>query len=357
MSLSENPLVSVIVPVYRVERYLDQCVRSILAQTYTDLEIILVDDGSPDRCGEMCEAYKKEDPRVAVIHQENGGLSVARNTGVAASHGELIGFVDSDDFIEPDMYEKLVGALQAHPQARIALAAYELCDDDGVPLPDDIQQNAANLRIDGVFSAKEMYEKLAGFRGDNFNAVWDKLYYRDVIVQNPFTPRKEHEDEYIIHRLFRDAGSVVSLADPVYHYRMRQGSLLNAGAVRVEERIASVDSYLDRTEMLMAEGYDELAGKSFFSAYVVLCLVRGVFDYRDPTVKRCFDERLAAATAVYEKYKERFPSSVRSAFPSLQRFPGMTARGFVFTTRLFGLGLVEMMKKPQMLVKRKNVGY
>ena len=99
----QTPLISVIVPVYKVEPYLERCVRSILCQTYQNLEIILVDDGSPDRCGEMCDAFAKEDARIRVLHKENGGLSDARNAGLDAMRGELVGFVDGDDWIADNM--------------------------------------------------------------------------------------------------------------------------------------------------------------------------------------------------------------------------------------------------------------
>ena len=99
-------LISVIVPVYKVEKYLDRCVESIVGQTYENLEIILVDDGSPDSCGDMCDAWAQRDSRVKVVHKKNGGLSDARNAGVEASTGAWIGFSDSDDYIAPDMYER-----------------------------------------------------------------------------------------------------------------------------------------------------------------------------------------------------------------------------------------------------------
>lgn len=103
----DSPLVSVIVPMYNVEAYLRACVDSILAQTLTDIEIVLVDDGSPDRCGEMAEGYAWQDSRICVVHRENGGLGPARNSGIAVARGEYVGFVDSDDWVEPDMFERL----------------------------------------------------------------------------------------------------------------------------------------------------------------------------------------------------------------------------------------------------------
>lgn len=103
-----NPKISIIVPVYEVEPYIHKCVDSILAQTFTDFELILVDDGSPDNCGEICDEYEENDSRIRVIHKENGGPSSARNAGLNIAKGDYIGFVDSDDWIETDMYEMLI---------------------------------------------------------------------------------------------------------------------------------------------------------------------------------------------------------------------------------------------------------
>ena len=109
--MEKNIRISVVVPIYKVEKYIHKCIQSILAQTYKNLEIILVDDGSPDRCGAICDSYAKEDPRIKVIHKQNGGLSDARNAGIDAAEGGFIGFVDSDDYIAPQMYEQLIKQL------------------------------------------------------------------------------------------------------------------------------------------------------------------------------------------------------------------------------------------------------
>ena len=104
----KSDLISVVVPVYKVEKYLDECVQSIVNQTHRNLEIILVDDGSPDRCPQLCDEWAEKDSRIRVIHQKNGGLSAARNAGLDVAKGDYIGFVDSDDYIAPDMYEQLL---------------------------------------------------------------------------------------------------------------------------------------------------------------------------------------------------------------------------------------------------------
>ena len=110
----KNDLISIIIPVYKVEKYLEKCIESVLKQTYTNLQIILVDDGSPDNCGKICDEYAKKDSRIEVIHKINGGLSDARNVGINRANGRYIGFVDSDDYIKEDMYEKLINLIKEY---------------------------------------------------------------------------------------------------------------------------------------------------------------------------------------------------------------------------------------------------
>ena len=126
----EKPLLSIIVPVYDVERYLQKCIDSILAQTFTDFELILVDDGSPDNCPALCDAAAAKDARIRVLHQKNGGLSAARNAGLDVARGEWIGFVDSDDYISPEMYEILYKAVQS-TGSDLALCDYVKVDETG----------------------------------------------------------------------------------------------------------------------------------------------------------------------------------------------------------------------------------
>ena len=126
------PLLSIIVPVYKVENYLQKCIDSILAQTFTDFELILVEDGSPDGCPALCDAAAAKDARIRVLHQKNGGLSAARNAGLDVARGEWIGFVDSDDYIAPEMYETLYKAVQS-TGADLALCDYAAVDEAGIP--------------------------------------------------------------------------------------------------------------------------------------------------------------------------------------------------------------------------------
>ena len=132
-------LISVIVPVYKVEAYLDRCVQSIVDQTYTNLEIILVDDGSPDRCPQMCDEWAKRDARIRVIHKPNGGGAQARNVGLERASGEYIAFVDSDDYLLPGMYEALLCALM-QTNCDIAECDYYVVNSDVFPRYETIQR-------------------------------------------------------------------------------------------------------------------------------------------------------------------------------------------------------------------------
>ena len=154
------PTISVVVPVYKVEPYLDRCVESILAQTVTDLEIILVDDGSPDSCPAMCDAWAAREPRIRVIHKPNGGLSSARNAGVDAARGAYIGFVDSDDYILPDMYRRLLAAIREH-DAELAICGYAYVDQESGAV-DAVETGKSPLK-DEVLSREQAYEKINAF--------------------------------------------------------------------------------------------------------------------------------------------------------------------------------------------------
>ena len=123
-------MISIIVPIYNVEKYLPQCLDSLVSQTYKDIEIILVDDGSLDHCPEICDAYAEKDARIVVIHQKNRGVAAARNAGLKDARGECVGFVDPDDWVSPDMYGAMLEAMQA-AQAELAICGYTYCHEDG----------------------------------------------------------------------------------------------------------------------------------------------------------------------------------------------------------------------------------
>lgn len=208
-----EPLISIIVPVYKVEPYLRKCVDSILNQTYRNLEIILVDDGSPDNCGAICDAYAKQDQRVKVIHKDNGGLSIARNIGMAAATGKYLSFLDSDDIFPPAAMETLLNALEAE-DAQIAIGSHLRFSD--VP-PDD---DHANVFVHCMSKTEAMEDMLK-----NGCASWARLYHRSVHSDVLFPDGEINEDEAVVLRLLDKCDRIVKTTAVVYYYRCRPESI------------------------------------------------------------------------------------------------------------------------------------
>ena len=209
-----NSLISIIVPVYKVEPYLRKCVESIINQTYTNLEIILVDDGSPDNCGTICDEYALKDSRIKVIHKENGGLSDARNAGLDIATGDYIGFVDSDDWIEPQMYQRLYELIQKY-DADMAFGG----------VADDVLDNGSvkTAKTSNYGQTPFAEDKLAAmkryFRGSW--AAWDKLYRAELFDGIQYPVGEINEDEAIVLHLLDRCQRVCYTNEVFYHYMKR----------------------------------------------------------------------------------------------------------------------------------------
>lgn len=181
-------LLSVIVPVYKVEPYLDRCVESIVNQTYSNLEIILVDDGSPDDCPRMCDGWAEKDSRIRVIHKENGGVSDARNVGIALATGEYLAFVDSDDYIAENMYEILISAMH-RTGAEIACSGTNI-------VKNGVETTVRSLQKKMCFS-EELALREVLLRGNVNEAVWDKVY-RKTLFQGILFPKGEISEDIVV---------------------------------------------------------------------------------------------------------------------------------------------------------------
>ena len=209
--------VSVIIPVYRVEDLLRRCVDSILAQSYQNLQVILVDDGSPDRCGEICDEYSNQDSRVTVLHQANGGLSAARNAGIDIARGKFITFVDSDDWLHLDMVEELI-QLARTSGADITMCRYASTDAHG------------NVRDTSELWTRELtnvqaLNELLGTDYINMVVSWGKLYRRELLDGVRFPEGRFHEDEFTTHRLLHRAKLVTMTGRSLYYYWKRDESI------------------------------------------------------------------------------------------------------------------------------------
>lgn len=209
-----NDLISVIVPVYNVERYLRNCVDSLINQSYKKLEIILVDDGSPDNCASICDEYAARDPRVKVIHQKNKGLSGARNSGLLIAKGQYIGFVDSDDMISLYMYEILLNSLlkwNADVATCLDTTKYENLYSGGISID--------NKMIKLITNPLEYYLKY------DCNSVWRRLYKRDAIENISFIENAQNEDILFTHYVMRKINRLVKVFLPLYFYNCEPQSL------------------------------------------------------------------------------------------------------------------------------------
>lgn len=248
--------ISVIVPIYKVEQYLDRCVESILAQTVKDLEIILVDDGSPDACPKMCDEWAARHQNIRVVHKPNGGLSSARNAGIEVASGDYIGFIDSDDHILPDMYKCLLSALQTN-DADMAICGYQYVDQSTDKV--DFVETGKSPLTDGVLNRKEAYEKLVASRaGYSFYVTaWNKLYKKELFNNCRFPEGKLHEDEYSVHYFFKQCEKIAVTAKPLYMYMQRAGSIMNMGASL--RSLDAVNALLDRYTFFKEEGCNDLA--------------------------------------------------------------------------------------------------
>lgn len=216
-----NELISVILPIYNVELYLKECIESVISQSYKNLEIILVDDGSTDQSPYICDEYVKIDSRIKVIHKENGGLSDARNVGIQASSGSYIALVDSDDLIAQSFIEELYeGCIKSN--AMIAACAYSKFSNEDEIVCSNNQDNAQ------VISGRELIKQIyLGQAGEFGFVAWNKLYRRDLFdsIQYPFG--RIYEDTFTTYKLFLNSNQIALLNKSLYFYRIRPESIMS----------------------------------------------------------------------------------------------------------------------------------
>ena len=231
MAENTNEVISVIVPVYNVEKYIDMCIRSILNQSYKKLEVLLIDDGSTDKSGTICDVYAQNDNRVKVFHKDNGGVSSARNLGLKRSTGAYVTFVDPDDWLEAEMLQHMLNAMQeTHAQAAFCGFTERFCD----ATKEDILHSPACKGV--VKGIEALYQCMNGIGNGYFSASWAKLFYKsslyikdsDLLYMKPYAIA---EDELWLTQLVPTLKSVVLVPDAFYNWRQRKGSALHAECV------------------------------------------------------------------------------------------------------------------------------
>lgn len=209
-----DEVLSIVVPVYNVKKYVQHCIESLINQTYTNLEIILVDDGSTDGSGILCDELAEKDKRIQVIHKPNGGLSDARNTGIDIASGKYIGFVDSDDWVSPDMYEKMLESMIKENADIVVCGWIEEFRDISrkkCPYPKSLDKNQAMIELLNNITIADH--------------AWDKLYRTHLFREIRYPIGKTYEDIRTTHRLFNLSEKIIFISEAFYHYRQRRGSI------------------------------------------------------------------------------------------------------------------------------------
>ena len=227
--MTQIPLISVIIPIYKVEQYINECVDSVVRQTYTNIEIILVDDGSPDKCPQMCDDWSKKDGRIKVLHKENGGLSSARNAGLRVASGEYISFVDSDDFIAATAIESLYNGICMDEDVAVSSGRiYRLLDSECSPFRKDWEADRSRKLSARDFLLKAMDLRISF-------TVWNKLYRRSLFENVSFKEGRNNEDTLftydVCREMERNGLAVMDIPDYVYYYRLRPDSICTSSKI------------------------------------------------------------------------------------------------------------------------------
>lgn len=251
-SSMQEELISVIVPIYNVEKYLNRCVDSIIKQSYTNLEIILVEDGSPDSCYLLCDQLAEKDRRIKVIHQENKGLSGARNAGLDIATGDYIVFIDSDDFVQDNFVEKLYTGLIRNN--------VDICQCGIQNVADELDVHYETKNKWKVKTGKEVLLELYGPRHLEYTVVWNKLYKKKVIGDLRFPIGKIHEDEYFTYLIYDRAEEMAVVDAKLYYYYVDNNSITRSKYSLRRQDI--IQAYKERLQYFKEKGYLDLYYKT-----------------------------------------------------------------------------------------------
>lgn len=317
-----TPLISVIVPVYRVEKYLERCVKSILSQTYKNLEVILVDDGSPDQCPAICDACAEKDARVKVIHQENKGLSGARNAGIDAASGEYLAFVDSDDYVSPHFIEELYQLLQDTGCA-IGQCRFSYVKGDGL-----VEESDSAFCI---YRGESLMEQLYGpeEKATCFVVAWNKLYRAELFKETGirYPEGRIHEDEATTYRLFHEAKKLAFLDRALYGYYTENGGSITS--VFSAKRLQWLTAHEERIAFFKKNGYEKLLP----AAYRKLCDACITFYFRcteqvkdAEELKKELRKRLETYRANGAAWIAALPLKTRMGYELFSMSPGLYAK-------------------------------
>lgn len=309
-------LVSIIIPIYKVEAYLEKCLDSVLAQTYRDLEIILVDDGSPDRCGEICDRYAEKDKRIRVIHKKNGGLSDARNAGIEIAKGEYITFIDSDDYVAQDHVFSLYKALK-DTDSDIAISNIM-----------SVSENGTEIELYCPTRERQVLEQEKVFETLNQPCACAKLYKRRIYDLIRFPVGRLYEDAFIWHDVLALAERIVYTGAFTYFYLTREGSIIHQ-EYRYEftDIVDAIEARIRKLEELGLQG---LADENRLFIY---SRVGAAYAYLDASVPRN-RARLDEIKQIYDREYPRLLSGTKNVKQLLRYW--LLHRNPALHTKLYG---------------------
>ncbi len=320
-----NELISIIVPVYNVEQYISKCIDSIINQTYKNIEIILVDDGSSDRSGCICDEYKEKDNRIIVIHKENGGMSDARNVGLKVASGKYIGFVDSDDYIEYDMFEKLYNNIIQY-NANISMCSFI----HEFPSGEKKEGKIFDKQIT-ILTPMEALKNLIVEKNLS-NHLWNKLYERKLFEDIIFPFGKKMEDVSTLYKLFEKANTLVYDNSIEYHYIQRGNSIMGKIDLKLindtEESVFEKNSYL-KNKYPDLEDYINIEN---IKTYKLLHYYAKIGNYNSLIESDKYEE-------FYKIYKELYPKYRKDIKKLLDRKVALSYDLFYFSKKLYFLYL------------------
>lgn len=313
--MENQPLISVIVPIYNVEKYLGRCIESIVNQTYKNTEIILVDDGSPDNCPEMCDDWEKKDERIKVIHKENGGLSDARNAGLEIASGDYISFIDSDDYISTDFFSLMINAMIKEKSDIVECNVIKFGGNE-------VQINFNDKLSIKNYSTKEAL-KLSIQDKDFHQHVWNKLYKSELVLDLMFPVGKLNEDEYWTYKVIGRAKKLTKINKPMYYYYQRSSSIINSkynvkrldGVLAIKERLEFINKFFPELSDVACESYLETC----FYHYQILSRNKDIDKerkHRDYLYKEYCDNYSLNSVSLKSK-KQQFWMKSFKRFPNL----------------------------------------
>lgn len=308
-------MISVIIPVYEVEQFLDKCIKSVICQTYNNLEIILVDDGSLDRSGSICDKWAKQDFRIKVIHKENGGLSDARNVGLQIASGKYVSFIDSDDWISPKMFEILIEQFQENNFCDVSICKIKKVYTENDVIESEDKKNT--FLISGKEALKELiYDHMS-------QVVWNKLYRKSLIENIYFEVGKYHEDEFWSYQVMGKARMVALTNYVGYFYRQRQGSIM--GEKYSVRRLDAIEAKC-RRQIYLESYYPEFTSIGKINL-LFSCLYHGQLSLR--SINR--SDRIIIHNYLHEIFRKYRLSKLEKNMISLKHKIWLVGATYVFT--------------------------